>query len=569
MRIIGIGPEVWISSAALLENGSIVAGAAEERFTRQKGSRKFPYGAIRECLKEAKCTFENIDYVAVGWNPGIHLRSYNYRFSDASRWRAEYLSSIPNHVLQLRSDKTVEHVEQKFIHPKGDTKIIYVTHHLAHAANGFYLSPFKDAAILTVDGRGEDETVLFATGKNNKIKELRTIVFPHSLGLVYSALTEFLGFQSHVDEWKVMALASYGTRNNSEYKKLKKLLTLQEQGMFEFDLSYFDYYLHDKNTLYSPKILSLFGAPRKSADEITHHHHQIAAALQQITEEVLAHMLSALAKETKQKNLVVSGGVFMNGVFNGKIQELTPFKNIFISSCPDDSGVSIGAAAYVHHDILGLPRMKPQEHNYYGPEFSDAEIHEAIKKYKLSATHVTDIEKYAASLLQDGKIIGWFQGKMEFGQRALGNRSIIADPRRADMKDLVNRVIKYRESFRPFAPSILEEEVSEFFECGKGDRVPFMERVFMIRKEKRSVIPAVTHVDGSGRLQTVSKKTNPRYHRLISEFKKLTGIPIVLNTSFNLKGEAVVCTPTDAIRTFMSSGIDVLIMGSYVVTKGT
>lgn len=567
MRIIGVGPEVWISSATLLKDGVIVAGAAEERFDRQKGSRKFPYGAIRYCLKAAKCAFEDVDYIAVGWNPGIHLRNYNYRFSDASRWRAEYLSSIPNHVLQLRLDKDVEYIEQKFIHAKNETKIIYVTHHLAHAANGFYLSPFKDAAILTVDGRGEDETAFFGTGKNNKITELRTIAFPHSLGLVYSTFTAFLGFQAHVDEWKVMALASYGDRDNIEYKKMKKLLQFKEKGGFEFDLSYFNYYLFDKTAMYSPKIVELFGAPRRSDDKIVRRHEQIAAALQQITEEVLVHMLTALAKETKQKNLVVSGGVFMNSVFNGKIRELTPFKNVFISSCPDDSGISIGAAAYVHHDILGLPRMKPQEHNYDGPEFSDAEIKEAIDKYKLKAKRVTDIEKYTASLLEEGKIIGWFQGRMEFGQRALGNRSILADPRRADMKDLVNRIIKYREGFRPFAPSVLEENVSEYFECGKGDRVPFMERVYLIRPEKRSIIPAVTHVDGSGRLQTVSKKYNPRYHNLISEFEKLTGVPIVLNTSFNLKGEAIVCTPTDAIHTFMSSGLDALIMGNYVLEK--
>lgn len=567
MRIIGIGPEVWLSSAVLLEDGSVVAGAAEERFNRQKGSRKFPYGAIRECLKEAKCTFEDIDYIAVGWNPGIHLRSYNYRFSDASRWRAEYLSSVPNHVMQLRANKRVEHVEQKFVHAEGDTNIIYVTHHLAHAANAFYLSPFKEAAILTVDGRGEDESVLFATGKDNKITEIKTLELPHSLGLVYTSITQFLGFQPHVDEWKVMALASYGKQDNQYYTKLKNILQKRPDGLFEFDLSYFNYHLHDKMALYAPKMKELFGEPRKADDAIEEHHYEIAAALQQITEEVLEHMLQWLAKETGQENIVVSGGVFMNSVFNGKILKRSPFKKAFISSCPDDSGISIGAAAYVHHDILGLPRMEAPEHNYWGPSFDDAEIKEALEKYKLTATHVADIEAHAARLIADGKVIGWFQGKMEFGQRALGNRSILADPRRAEMKDIVNRVIKYREGFRPFAPSILEEHVAEYFECEAEDRVPYMERVFMIRKEKQSVIPAVTHVDGSGRLQTVSKKTNPRYHTLISEFEKLTGVPVVMNTSFNLKGEAVVCTPTDAIRTFMSSGLDVLIMGTYVLEK--
>lgn len=568
MRIIGVGPEVWISSAALLENGKVIAGAAEERFNRQKTSRKFPHNAIQECLKEAACTFEDIDHIAVAWNPAVHMRAYNYRFSDASRWRAEYLTSIPNNVLQLSSDKEVDHIKQEFVHANGKTSIVFVTHHLAHAANAFYLSPYENAAILTVDGRGEDKTALFAIGRGNKITELQTLAFPHSLGLVYSAFTDFLGFKAHVDEWKVMALASYAKRDNPEYAKFKKMLRLSDDGFFEFDLSYFNYYMIDQFVLYSPRLVELFGTPRKADEELTERHYQIAAALQQITEEVLVHMLTWLHKETGMTNLVVGGGVFMNSVFNGKIRDLTPFKNIFISSCPDDSGVSIGAAAYLHHDILNLPRMESPEHTYWGPEFDNEEIQQTIEKYKLDSVHVADIETYAARLLHEGKIIGWFQGRMEFGQRALGNRSILADPRRMEMKDLVNRIIKYREGFRPFAPSILEENVSEYFECESTDRVPFMERVYMVRPEKRSIISAVTHVDGSGRVQTVSRKTNPRYHRLISEFGKLSGVPVVLNTSFNLKGEAIVCTPTDAIRTFMSSGLDALVLGNYVLKKG-
>jgi carbamoyltransferase len=568
MRIIGLLSQFWISSAVLLKDGKVVAGAAEERFNREKVSRKFPHAAMDFCLKEGKCSLEDIDYVAVGWNPGIHIRTYNRRFSETFRWHAEFLYNVPNSLLRHRKDKQVNWVEQRFMHPKGETKVIYVTHHLAHAANAFYLSPYKEAAIITVDGRGEDETAFFGVGKNNKITELGTIVHPQSLGLFYSTLTQFLGFEPHVDEWKVMALASYGTRDNKYYHKLKQILRHLPDGTFEFDLTYFDYYLHDKHSFYSPKMRSLLGEPRKSDDGYTQRHKDIAAALQQITEETLVHMLEWLHAKTKQKNLVVSGGVFMNSVFNGKITERTPFKNVFISSCPDDSGISIGAAAYVHHDILGLPRMQPQEHNYWGPEYGDKEIKDTIQKYKLTARKLPDIEKHTAQLLAHGKIIGWFQGKMEFGQRALGNRSILANPRMAEMKDLVNRVIKYREGFRPFAPSILEERVAEYFECDKNARVPFMERVFMIRKDKQSEIPAVTHVDGSGRLQTVSKKHSPRYYQLIKEFEKLTGTPVVMNTSFNLKGEPVVMTPTDAIRTFNSSGLDALVLGDYLLTKG-
>jgi len=567
MRIIGLLSQFVISSAVLLRDGAIVAGAAEERFNREKMSRKFPHAAIDYCLKKDGIAIDDVDYIAVGWNPGVHIRSYNRRFSETFRWHAEFLYNIPNSILRHRIDKRIPWVEQIFKHIKGETKIIYVTHHLAHAANGFYLSPFREAAILTADGRGEDETAFFGTGKNNKITEIKTITNPQSLGNFYASGTQLLGYVPESDEWKVMALASYGSLNNEYYKKFKRILKLLPDGTFELDLTYFDYYLHDKSCYYSPKFTKLFGDARKADGPLLRRHYEIAAALQQITEETLSHMLRWLYKKTKQKNLVVSGGVFMNSVFNGKIRKLTPFKNIFISSCPDDSGISIGAAAYVHHDILGLPRMKPQEHNYYGPEYSEAEIKEAIKKYKLTARRIENIEKHAATLLNDGKIIGWFQGKMEFGQRALGNRSILADPRREEMKDLVNRSVKYREGFRPFAPSVLEEKVSQYFECDSKDRVPFMERVYLINLKKRSVIPAVTHVNGTGRLQTVSKKTNPRYHKLISEFEKLTGVPVVLNTSFNLKGEPIVMTPTDAIRTFMSSGLDALIMGNYVLEK--
>ena len=567
MRIVGLLSQFWISSAVLFKDGKVVAGAAEERFNRQKVSRDFPHNAIRYCLKEAGSTIEDVDYIAVGWNPAIHISNYNRRFSDIFRWHAEFLYNIPNNIFRHRADKRMGHVEQIFTHPKGTTKIIYVTHHLAHAANGFYPSPFKEAAILTVDGRGEDATAFFGVGKNNKITELQTIAFPQSLGLLYSSVTQFLGFEPHVDEWKVMALASYATRNNAYYKKLKKIIKLKADGTFEFDLAYFEYYLHDKPALWGGRLRELFGEPRVADDPLLKRHYEIAAALQQITEETLVHMLVWLHKKTKQKNLVVSGGVFMNSVFNGKIQDLTPFKNVFISSCPDDSGIALGAAAYVHHDVLGLPRMQPLEHNYWGPEYDEGEIAETLEKYKLRATRAADIEKKAAQLLAEGKIIGWFQGRMEFGQRALGNRSILADPRNPKMKDLVNRVIKYREAFRPFAPSILEERVDEYFECARDASVPFMERVFQIKKSKQKEIPAVVHIDGSGRLQTVSKKTNPRYYKLIQEFEKLTGVPVVLNTSFNLKGEPIVMTPTDAIRTFHTSGLDALIMGNYCLVK--
>lgn len=567
MKILGICSDIFITSAALLENGKVIAGAAEERFNRQKLYRGFPINAIKYCLKEAGCSLEDIDCIALGWNPGLHLKPSSLRFGSVVRWRGELLHSIPHALLSLAKNKEVDFVEQALKLGNKEIKVVYVTHHHSHAANAFLISPFKESAILTIDGRGECDTAAFFTGRDNKIEELQTVQLPHSLGLFYGTFTEFLGFTPHSDEWKVMALAGKYFEKNRFYKKVKDLIKLLPDGMFELDLRYFSYYLADRNHWYLPKFVQAFGPPRKEDEELDDRHFEIANALQMVSEEVVVHMLNWLHKKTGMENIVVSGGFFMNSVFNGKILEKTKFKKVFISSCPDDSGTSLGAALYVYNHILGHKQREEQVHNYYGPKFSDPEIKETLDKYKIRYTYIEDIEKYTAKLIFEGKIVGWFQGRMEFGQRALGNRSILADPRDPKMKDKVNKAVKYREAFRPFAPSILEDQVPEYFECDKDIRVPFMEKVFMIKSEKRKMIPAVTHIDGSGRLQTVKKQVNPRYYRLIAEFEKLSGIPIVLNTSFNLKGEAIVCTPTDALRTFFSCGLDVLVLGNYVITK--
>ncbi len=567
MKILGICSDIIITSAVLIEDGQILAGAAEERLVRQKMYRGFPEQAVKFCLKQANCKLEDIDYVALGWNPALHLKPSSLRFGSVVRWRGELLHTIPHALLNLSADKDVAYVEQSLKQSKKDIKVIYVTHHLSHAANAFYISPFKESAILTIDGRGECDTAGFFVGIGNKIEEIKTIDLPHSLGLFYGTFTDFLGFAPHSDEWKVMALAAKHFKNNRYYQKIKDLIRLLPEGNFELDLRYFSYYLSDRSHWYSPKLSELFGPSRGVGEQLTDRHYEIAEALQMVSEEVVVHMLNWLHKKTHQDNLVVSGGFFMNSVFNGKILKLTKFKQIFISSCPDDSGTSIGAALYVYNHILGKTKRYEQIHNYYGPSYSNDEIKETLDKYKIPYEYVEDIEKQTANFISQGKIIGWFQGKMEFGQRALGNRSILADPRDPKMRDKVNLAVKYRESFRPFAPSILEEQVTDYFECLKKDKVPFMEKVFMIKQNKRKLIPAVTHIDGSGRLQTVSIKTNPRYYKLISEFQKISQIPIVLNTSFNLKGEAIVCSPTDALRTFFSCGLDILVLGNYVISK--
>jgi carbamoyltransferase len=347
---------------------------------------------------------------------------------------------------------------------------------------------------------------------------------------------------------------------------MKKIIKFQN-GQVELDLSYFSYYLYDQLYFYSEKLVKEFGEPRKTDSELTERHYQIAGALQAITEEVLEKCLNHLYEIVGSKNVVVSGGVFMNSVFNGKITQRTRFEDMFISSCPDDSGASIGAALYVYNIKAKDAKREVQSHNYYGPEFTNDEIKDILKKYKIVKEYKTNVEEYVAKAIASGKMVGWFQGRMEFGQRALGNRSILCDPRDPKMKDKINSAVKYRESFRPFAPSILEEYKLEYFDMPRNVSVPFMERVYVINNEKQKTIPAVTHIDGTGRLQTVRKEDNPRYYRLIQEFQKITGIPVVLNTSFNLNGEPIVCTPTDAIRTFYSCGLDMLVLGNYVIEK--
>jgi carbamoyltransferase len=446
--------------------------------------------------------------------------------------------------------------------------ILFVNHHDAHSANGFLLSGFDEAAILSMDGRGENQTCMLAKGFGNKISRIKSVFMPHSLGLFYGAFTEYLGFRPDSDEWKVMALASYGKSNNPYYKKLRDIIQLRQNGGFEIDLSYFDYYLFDRQpAMYSKKLTGLLGKPRSKDDKISDAHIQIAAATQQIFEETAAHMLRHLYKAAKRKNLVLSGGCAMNSVFNGKAALLTDFRDVFVSSCPDDSGNAIGAALYAYNCIFGRRNRYAMKDNYWGPEFSDKEIKETLDKYKAKYVFRKDIAKVTARLISEGKLAGWFQGRMEFGQRALGNRSILADPRDIKSKELVNRAVKYRESFRPFAPSVLGEYTGDYFDIPKGAEVPFMEKVSMVRQGKRQKIPAVVHVDGTGRAQTVSRHTNPLFYDLIDEFRKITGVPVVLNTSFNLNGEPIVCSPTDAIRTFVSCGLDCLAMGNYLILK--
>lgn len=569
MNIIGINQSGWISSALLIKDGKLVCGGAEERFNREKLSRKFPIKAIKFILKDQNLKIEDIDYFAVGWNPGINISKFNGAFSsEKARWRAEYLYSVPNNLLQLYDNKNSEYVFQKIKILGKECNVYFINHHDAHAAQTFFLSGFKKAAILTVDGFGERQCTTFRSAEGNKIRMLGSDEFPQSVGMLYSTFTSYLGFRPDSDEWKVMALGAYSKENNDYYEKVKGLVEFKNNGLIELDLNYFNYYNFDKEGYFTPKLVELLGKPRKKDDELEKRHYEIAAALQQVTEEILVHFLDWLYAKTKIKDLCVSGGTFMNSLFNGKIIKKSRFDKVYISSMPDDSGVSVGAGLYLYYCILGNEnKYFEKEHNYFGPSFTNEQIKKVLDKYKIKYKELKDTEKVAAKLVSEGNIIGWFQGRMEFGQRALGNRSIIADPRDPKMKDKVNMTIKYREAFRPFAPSVLYEHVDEFFETNGDPEVNFMEKVYMIKKEKQKIIPAVTHKDGTGRLQTIKKKINPKYYNLIKEFMNITKVPIVLNTSFNLKGEPIVCTPNDAIRTFYTSGLDALILGDYLITK--
>lgn len=569
MRILGICHDVIICSAAVVEDGHVVSAIAEERLDRVKQSRVFPSLAIERCLDEAGLTMKDIDHVAVGWNPGYELETVPAGYLTSRRHRSEHLLQVPARLRQLAGGRAAARltIEGAF----GDAPpLSFVNHYDAHVGAGYFMSPFEEAALLTMDGRGEKHTGQLGVARGHEVEIFEDILYPHSVGLFYGAVTQFLGFKPDSDEWKVMALGAYADADNEFYEDLARLVRVDERGRFAVALDYFEFYNLIEARMFSDKFVHRFGQPRRSGEEIEPRHQQIAAATQRIFEMSVARILSALHERTGLSNVALSGGCFMNSVFNGKVGELTPFSQSFVSSCPDDSGTSVGAALFLEAQLSGHKAASPPRHNYWGPAYTDAQCLEAVQRFRLPGCEVVeDPSARAAEDLVDGRIVGWFQGAMEFGQRALGNRSILLDPRREDGKDVINAAVKYRESFRPFAPAILAERVSDYFECSPTTRVPFMERVLPFRKDKQEEVPAVVHADGTGRLQTVEREHAPRYRALIEEFERLTGVPIVLNTSFNLNGEPVVCSPEDAIRTFYTCALDVLYLGNVRIAKGS
>lgn len=569
MITLGLAHDVVISSAAVVRDGQVVAAIAEERLNRQKHYKGFPALALKECLRTVGATINDVAAVAVGWNPVRHLDFPNHRFSSIARYRPEYLYAVPNMLLGSSELSSGAWIDQIF--DGMAPRVRYYDHHLTHAANAFYLSSFESAAVFTADGRGERETAMWGKATRSEgIDQRGNLLFPHSLGLFYGAVTQFLGYKADGDEWKVMAMASYGTPDNPFYPLMKELVEVDARtGKLYIDQRYFSYAVPESYSgrFFTPEFIEKFGPARHASDAMDQRHCDIAWALQRVFEEAMWDLLSFVHGAVGEDQLVAGGGCMMNSVCNGKITQRTPFKEVFISSCPDDSGISVGAALLAYNALAESPQSGIHSHNYWGPSYEET-ILETLLKYKIDFVRLNDPSNTAAVLLAEGMIIGWYQGRMEFGQRALGNRSILADPRRIESKELVNAAVKYRESFRPFAPAILADRVTDFFVAPAG-KVQFMERVYMFHEDVKHLVPAVVHADGTGRVQTVEREENPRFYDVIAAFDRITGIPLVLNTSFNLNGEPIVCTPTDAIRTFYSCGLDVLILGDYMLSKRT
>ncbi|MEK7449447.1 MAG: carbamoyltransferase [Planctomycetota bacterium] len=595
MYILGISCFYHDAAAALLRDGLLVAAAEEERFTRKKHDNNFPASAINFCLRQANISMDQIDQVVFYEKPLLKFERILLTIIDSFPRSSRAFREAVN--IWLGEKLWIKNIirEKLQISPE---KIFFVEHHLSHTAASFFCSPFKEAAIISVDGVGEWTTTALGMARssegklqNNQIDLFEELKFPHSLGLLYSAFTAYLGFEINEGEYKVMGMAPYGTPRYLD--KVMKLLDLKEDGSFTLDLSYFSYHYHTQRT-FSRKFEDLFGRPARNpkerfvtdktsryddpvqptGDEISKNQFwaDLASSIQAATEEVMLKMARHLYRRTGLKKLCIAGGVGLNSVANYRILKEGLFDDIYIQPAAGDSGGAVGAALYFYHVILQKPRQFVMEHAFWGEEYSDERIRQFLESRSIRYELIEDKNKVRDRVIDsliNGKIVGWYQGRFEWGPRALGHRSILADPRRAEMKDIVNIKIKFREPFRPFAPSVLEENVSDFFELPAPYPYParFMLLVTPVKTEAQNKIPAVTHVDGTGRLQIVSKETNADYYQLIKQFGEATGVPVLLNTSFNLKGEPIVSSPADAYNTFSKSGIDLLVLKNYLISK--
>ena len=585
MNILGISCFYHDSAACLVQDGKIVAAVEEERLSRKKHDSRFPLQAVEWCLNEGKITVKDVDIVVFYDKPWIKFeRILETSLTYAPSGIRQFIQAVP---LWLKQKLWIPEIIRKELNYKG--RILFVEHHESHAASAFYPSPFKEAAVLTMDGVGEWDTASFGVGSGNKLDIVSDLRFPHSLGLLYSAFTYYCGFKVNSGEYKLMGLAPYGEPKYVDLI-LNELMDLKEDGSFKLNLNYFSYCNGLKMT--NAKFDKLFDGPcRKPESRITQREMDIAASIQRVTEEVVLRMGSHVHKVTGKDKLCLAGGVALNCVANGRLLREGPFKKIWIQPASGDAGGALGAALFVWYKYLGNSRSVDgvndlQGASLLGPYYSDDEISKFLEKEEIVFNKFTgdELANVVADLLIQGNVIGWFQGRLEFGPRALGSRSIIGDPRNLEMQSKMNLKIKYRESFRPFAPSVLQEKASEWFDL--NEESPYMLLVSPIReskrknileensakgfdklKVKRSEIPAVTHVDYSARVQTVKRKDNPLYYDLINAFYKKTGCPVIINTSFNVRGEPLVASPEDAFRCFMRTEMDYLVLGNFLLNK--
>ena len=581
MNILGINAFHGDASAALLKGGALAAAVEEERLNRRKHCAGFPSLAVNEVLRIAAIAPGELDHVAISRDPKANLHK---KVLFALQKRPSFTKLVKD---RLANVAKVRGVQDTLAAALGAgplrARLHNVEHHKSHISSSFFASPFEEAACLSIDGFGDFVSTMRAVGRDRRLEVLDRIEFPHSAGLFYTAITQFLGFHKYGEEWKMMGLAPYGRPTYVD--ALRQVIHPTDGGRFELNLDYFRHHSEgiemtwDEGSphmglVFSPKLADLLGPARDPEDpDFYGKWADLAHSAQIVYEEIFFHVVRDLQARTGLTRLALAGGCALNSVANGKIYEQTGFREVFVQPGAGDDGTAIGAALYVSHSVLDQPRGYVMTHAYTGPAFGEAEIQSAIERARgagwdpsIDVVRLEDVDLYGrvAAAIADGRVVGWFQGAMEFGPRALGNRSIVADPRRADMKDILNQRIKHRETYRPFAPSILEEKVGDVFE--RSEPSPFMLMVYKVREHQRSKIPAVTHVDGTGRLQTVSAKTNPRYHGLISAFDRLTGVPLILNTSFN-EHEPIVATPSEAISCYLKTRMDVLALGNWVLTR--
>jgi len=582
MTILGLNAYHGDAAVALLKNGLLVAAVEEERLNRKKHCAGFPALAARAVLEQAGISPVDVQHVAISRNPWAKLgRKLLFALQ-----RPGFARQVRDRIANVGKVRGARAALAEALGAGPDFRPMFhnVGHHRSHLASAFYVSPFMEAACLSLDGFGDFVSSTRAVGRERDLAIIDEVGFPHSAGLFYTAITQYLGFHKFGEEWKMMGLAPYG--KPAYVDQLRRLIRPVAGGRFALDLSYFKHTSDGIDmswkqgsphlgSVFTEKLVSLLGPARDPEDrEFFGRWADIAASAQAVYEEILFHVLNDLWERTRIPQLALAGGCALNSVANGKILERTPFRKVFVQPGAGDDGTAIGAAFYVEHAVLRRPRRYVMEHAYTGPAYDEVAVQAAMDASRRNgwdgATVVRRLDderiyREVATAVATGKVVGWFQGAMEFGPRALGNRSIVADPRRADMKDILNTRIKHRETYRPFAPSVLEERVGEYFE--RNEPSPFMLMVYKVREEKRAEIPAVTHVDNTGRLQTVSAKTNPRYHALISEFERQTGVGLVLNTSFN-EHEPIVATPTDAINCYLKTRMDVLALGNWLLTRG-